>query len=30
MDKGVDRLLVTSYERDVIRPHALGKLKTCL
>jgi uncharacterized protein (DUF1800 family) len=30
MDKGVDRLLVTSYERDVIRPHALGKFEDLL
>ena len=29
-DKGVDRLLVTSYERDVIRPHALGKFEDLL
>jgi uncharacterized protein (DUF1800 family) len=27
VDKGVDRLLLTSYERDVIRPHALGKFE---
>ena len=25
--KGADRYLVTSYERDVIRPHALGKFE---
>ncbi len=25
LGKGADRYLVTSYERDVIRPHALGK-----
>ncbi|MGB7864981.1 MAG: DUF1800 domain-containing protein, partial [Candidatus Sulfotelmatobacter sp.] len=30
MDKGVDRLLVASYERDVIRPHALGKFEDLL
>jgi uncharacterized protein (DUF1800 family) len=30
VDKGVDRLLVTSYERDVIRPHALGKFEDLL
>ncbi len=30
MEKGVDRLLVTSYERDVIRPHALGKFEDLL
>jgi uncharacterized protein (DUF1800 family) len=30
MDKGVDRLLVTSYERDVIRPHALGRFEDLL
>ena len=30
MDKGVDRLLVTSYERDVIRPHALWKFEDFL
>ena len=29
-DKGVDRLLITSYERDVIRPHALGKFEDLL
>lgn len=28
--KGVDRYLLTSYERDVIRPHALGKFKDLL
>jgi uncharacterized protein (DUF1800 family) len=28
--KGVDRFLVTSYERDVIRPHALGKFEDLL
>ncbi len=26
LDKGADRYLVTSYERDVIRPHVLGKV----
>jgi uncharacterized protein (DUF1800 family) len=30
VDKGVDRLLITSYERDVIRPHALGKFEDLL
>ena len=25
LDKGADRYLVTAYERDVIRPHVLGK-----
>jgi uncharacterized protein (DUF1800 family) len=28
--KGPDRYLVTGYERDVIRPHALGKFKDLL
>src|SRR5579863_10057019 len=28
--KGVDRYLLTSYERDVIRPHALGKFEDLL
>ena len=28
--KGADRYLLTSYERDVIRPHALGKFKDLL
>jgi uncharacterized protein (DUF1800 family) len=28
--KGADRYLVTGYERDVIRPHALGKFKDLL
>jgi len=28
--KGPDRYLITSYERDVIRPHALGKFKDLL
>jgi uncharacterized protein (DUF1800 family) len=27
MNKGADRLLLTSYERDAIRPHVLGKFK---
>jgi uncharacterized protein (DUF1800 family) len=30
VDKGIDRLLLTSYERDVIRPHALGKFEDLL
>ncbi|MCU1302144.1 MAG: hypothetical protein JWQ87_2428 [Candidatus Sulfotelmatobacter sp.] len=30
IDKGLDRLLVTSYERDVIRPRALGKFEDLL
>jgi len=30
MGKGADRYLVTSYERDVIRPHVLGKFKDLL
>lgn len=30
IDKGADRFLVTSYERDVIRPHVLGKFKDLL
>jgi uncharacterized protein (DUF1800 family) len=30
LDKGADRYLVTSYERDVIRPHVLGKFKDLL
>jgi uncharacterized protein (DUF1800 family) len=30
VDKGVDRLLLTSYERDVIRPRALGKFEDLL
>jgi uncharacterized protein (DUF1800 family) len=28
--KGADRWLVTSYERDVIRPHAMGKFRDLL
>src|SRR5580704_10472629 len=30
MEKGVERLLVTSYERDVIRPHSLEKSEDLL
>ena len=30
LDKGADRSLVTSYERDVIRPHVLGRFKDLL
>jgi uncharacterized protein (DUF1800 family) len=30
LGKGADRYLVTSYERDVIRAHALGKFKDLL
>jgi uncharacterized protein (DUF1800 family) len=30
VDKGLDHFLVTSYERDVIRPHALGKFEDLL
>jgi uncharacterized protein (DUF1800 family) len=30
LGKGADRYLVTSYERDVIRPHALGKFRELL
>jgi uncharacterized protein (DUF1800 family) len=30
MDKGLDRLMITSYEQDVIRPHALGKFEDLL
>ena len=30
LDKGADRYLVTTYERDVIRPHVLGKFKDLL
>jgi uncharacterized protein (DUF1800 family) len=29
-EKGIDRLFITSYERDVIRPHALGKFEDLL
>jgi len=30
VNKGADRYLTTDYERDVIRPHALGKFKDLL
>jgi uncharacterized protein (DUF1800 family) len=30
MDKGLDRLMLTGYERDVIRPRALGKFEDLL
>jgi uncharacterized protein (DUF1800 family) len=30
IDKNADRFLVTSYERDAIRPHVLGKFKDLL
>jgi uncharacterized protein (DUF1800 family) len=30
MGKGPDRYLLTAYERDVIRPHALGKFRDLL
>jgi len=30
IDKGADRFLVPSYERDVIRPHVLGKFRDLL
>jgi uncharacterized protein (DUF1800 family) len=30
LDKGADRYLVTDYERDVIRPHVLGKFRDLL
>ncbi len=30
VNKGVDRILLTSYERDVIRPHSLGKFEDLL
>jgi len=30
INKGADRYLITSYERDVIRPHAFGKFKDLL
>jgi uncharacterized protein (DUF1800 family) len=30
MEKGLDRLMLTSYERDVIRAHALGKFEDLL
>ncbi len=29
-EKGLDRLMLTSYERDVIRPHALGRFEDLL
>jgi uncharacterized protein (DUF1800 family) len=30
LGKGADRYMITSYERDVIRPHALGKFEDLL
>jgi uncharacterized protein (DUF1800 family) len=30
VEKGLDRLMLTSYERDIIRPHALGKFEDLL
>jgi uncharacterized protein (DUF1800 family) len=30
INKGADRFLVTSYERDVIQPHAMGKFEDLL
>src|ERR1035438_8811830 len=30
INKGADRYLMTSYERDSIRPHALGKFEDLL
>jgi uncharacterized protein (DUF1800 family) len=30
VEKGLDRFMLTSYERDVIRPHALGKFEDLL
>ncbi len=30
LDKGADRYMITSYERDVIRPHVLGHFKDLL
>ena len=30
VDKGLDRIMLTSYERDVIRPHALGRFEDLL
>ena len=30
LEKGADRYLVTDYERDVIRPHVLGKFRDLL
>lgn len=29
LNKGADRSLVTSYERDMIRPHVLANSKIC-
>jgi uncharacterized protein (DUF1800 family) len=30
VEKGLDRFMLTSYERDVIRPHALGRFEDLL
>jgi len=30
VDKGLDRIMLTSYERDVIRPHVFGKFEDLL
>jgi len=30
VDKGLDRVMLTSYERDVIRPHVFGKFEDLL
>jgi uncharacterized protein (DUF1800 family) len=30
LDKGADRYMITEYERDVIRPHVLGKFRDLL
>src|SRR5260370_38717048 len=30
VNKGPDRYMITAYERDVIRPHVLGKFKDLL
>jgi uncharacterized protein (DUF1800 family) len=30
LDKGADRFLITEYERDVIRPHVLGRFRDLL
>lgn len=30
MEKGLDRMMLASYERDVIRPHAMGKFEDLL
>ena len=30
LDKGADRMLITTYERDVIRPNVLGKFRDLL